>query len=549
MKKSIYTLTLLLSVFLLFGFIKADSDVYFEMSKGIDIFGKIYKEVTLNYVDDVNPKEFMLSGIKGMLESLDPYTVYIDENMKKDIDLMTKGKYGGIGASVGVRNDNVTIVELIEGYSAERQGIRIGDIIRKVNGEEISADNYDDLSGLIKGDPGTVINIEIERDGDESNLFFEIVLEEVIIKNLTYYGFVPEESNNVYLKLSSFSRSAGDEIRRAVAEMKRQKEIHSIILDLRGNPGGLLDQAIDVSEKFLHKDELIVSVKGRDSSKITEYTSKEEPVGGDAMLIVLVNGYSASASEIVAGAIQDHDRGVILGNQSFGKGLVQTLLPLSYNTSLKITTARYFTPSGRCIQKIDYSSNKDVLNNTQIDNDKEFKTDNNREVFAAGGIEPDTVISDRSESRHVQELLARGMFFRFATNYFNSSQDIDLEIISNVELYNKFIQYLKDVDFCTSSKSIKLMEQLKEALTENEKSKKILSSIELLEGELKVIQEYELSEYQDEITNEIRKELAGRISGRDGRIKESLKNDKQFAAAVDIVKQQSVYLHLLAYGE
>jgi carboxyl-terminal processing protease len=519
------------------------------MSKSIDIFGKIYKEVTLNYVDDVNPEEFMLSGIKGMLESLDPYTVYIDENMKKDIDLMTKGKYGGIGASVGIRNDNVTIVDLIEGYSAERQGMRIGDIIRKVNDQEISVDNYDELSGLIKGEPGAVVNIEIERDGDETNLVFEIILEEVIIKNITYYGFVPEESNNVYLKLSSFSRSAGDEIRKALTELKNQKEIKSIILDLRSNPGGLLDQAIDVSEKFLKKDQLIVSVKGRDSTKLKMYKSKEEPVGGDARLVVLVNNYSASASEIVAGAIQDHDRGVILGNQSFGKGLVQTLVPLSYNTSLKITTARYFTPSGRCIQKIDYSSNKDVLNYSHIDKNIEFKTDNNREVFAAGGIEPDTVISNRSESRHIRELLARGMFFRFATNYFNSIQNINLEQISNSELYDKFMVYLKDEEFCTSSKSMKLISQLKESLTDSENSDEILNSVKILEEELKNVQKSELSNVSDEITNEIRKELAGRIYGRDGRIKESLKNDKQFSAALDIINQGTVYSNLLAYGE
>ncbi len=547
--KKIYTAFLLTMMLLLSGFMKSDSDVYFEMSKSIDIFGKIYKEVTLNYVDDINPEEFMLSGIKGMLESLDPYTVYIDENMKKDIDLMTKGKYGGIGASVGIRNDNVTIVDLIEGYSAERQGIRIGDIIRKVNDEEISIDNYNELSGLIKGEPGTVVNLELEREGEESRLYFEIILEEVVIKNLTYYGFVPEESNNVYLKLSSFSRSAGDEIRKALSELKTQRDIESIILDLRSNPGGLLDQAIDVSEKFLKKDQLIVSVIGRDSSKITSYKSKEEPVGGDAKLVVLVNSYSASASEIVAGAIQDHDRGVILGNQSFGKGLVQTLLPLSYNTSLKITTARYFTPSGRCIQKIDYSSNKDVLNNIPIDKAREFKTDNNREVFAAGGIEPDTVVSSHSESRHIRELLARGMFFRFATNYFNSSQNIDLNTISDEELYEKFLLYLQEVDFSTSSKSIRLINQLKESLTESEKTDEILEDIVLLEEKIKSVQESRLSDVLNEITMEIRKELAGRIFGRDGRIKESLKNDKQFTAALEIASKDAVYSNLLAFGE
>jgi len=283
--KQVFAAVLVLT---LSGFMQSDTDIYFQMSKSIDIFGRVYKEVAINYVDEVKPKDFMLEGIKGMLANLDPYTVYIDENHQKDIELITKGKYGGIGATVGLYNDKITIVDLIEGYSAQRQGIRIGDVIIKVDSIEISKDNYEDLGKYLKREPGTEISITIERDGKKGNMIFNLVSEEIEIRNITYYGFVPEESNNVYLKLSGFSRSAGEEIRKAIQELRVQKEIESIILDLRGNPGGLLDAAIDVSEKFLYKDNVIVSIKGRDKKQEQTYKAKEEPIAGNIKLGVRV---------------------------------------------------------------------------------------------------------------------------------------------------------------------------------------------------------------------------------------------------------------------
>jgi carboxyl-terminal processing protease len=313
MNKIYKKLTILLIIISSFGFIQGDSDIYFQMSKGIDIFGRVYKEIALNYVDEIKPQGFMLEGIKGMLSTLDPYTVYIDENHQKDIDLITRGKYGGIGATVGIYNDKITIVDLIEGYSAQRQGIRIGDVIKKVDSVKITRENYDELGNYLKREPGTEISITIEREGNKGDIIFNLVSEEIEIKNLTYYGFIPQESNNAYLKLSGFSRTAGDEIRKAIQELRIEKPIETIILDLRGNPGGLLDAAVDVSEKFLTKDDLIVSIIGRNKSDKQVFNAKEEPIARDARLAVLVDHGSASASEIVAGAIQDHDRGIILG--------------------------------------------------------------------------------------------------------------------------------------------------------------------------------------------------------------------------------------------
>ena len=294
-----------------------------------------------------------------------------------------------------VRNDKVTILELLDGYAAQKQGLRIGDVITKIGENIVTPEKIDEISSLVKGEPGTSVQIKVLRSSEPDTLMFNLIREEVIIKNLAFADFYPENSNNVYLKLTNFSRSAGDEVRSALIQLKNKKEIKSIILDLRGNPGGLLDVAVDICDKFLKKDLLIVSTRGRDMSSEKKYFAIEEPLAGKEKLIVLINGSSASASEIVAGAIQDHDRGAILGTQSFGKGLVQTITPLSFNTSLKITTAKYFTPSGRCIQKIDYSKDNDVIPISDSLKKDIFSTDNKRIVYSAGGITPDTTVKNR----------------------------------------------------------------------------------------------------------------------------------------------------------
>ncbi|MFH1198323.1 MAG: S41 family peptidase [bacterium] len=538
-----------IAAFLIYGFVVIESDIYFRITKSIDIYGRIFKEVSSNYVDRLNPEEFMLAGIKGMLSSLDPYTVFIDEELQKDVDIITKGKYNGIGASVGIQNDKVTIIDLIEGYSAQRQGMRIGDVIFEIDGVPMSRDNYSELSKYLKRDAGTEISVTVEREGVEEKILFNLVCEEVEIKNITYYGFVPESSNNVYIKLSGFSRSAGEEIKKALIELSAQKEVQSIILDLRGNPGGLLDAAIDVSEKFLKTGQLIVSVIGRDTTDISRYFSTEEPITGKNKLAVLVDHGSASASEIVAGAIQDHDRGILLGTNSFGKGLVQTVIPLSYNTSLKITTSRYYTPSGRCIQRINYGDENKVFEDTTIFVGSEYFTDNNRIVYSAGGILPDSVVDNDSESRQVKQLLAKGMFFKFASFYFNTHENFNWKNVTEQDLFNSFLKYLSDNKFQYTSRSEKLLNDLKE---EAEKENYNLGIKENLTHLLTVFQDEkdkELLKYKNDIIREIRKEIAAHTEGRGGRIIESLKYDKQFETALSILKNDSMYKKLLNISE
>ncbi|MEW5843728.1 MAG: S41 family peptidase [Bacteroidota bacterium] len=535
----------LIAVVFFSGFITRDNDIYFKINKGIDIFGRVYKEVALNYVDQLNPEEFMLAGINGMLISLDPYTNFIDADGQKDIDIITKGKYGGIGATVGLRNDNVTIVDLIEGFSAQRQGMRIGDVITKINSVPITKDNFESLSEMLKGDPGTTISVTVRRDGASDAITFNLVREEIEVKNVTYYGFVPAGSKNAYIKLSGFSQTAGEEVKKALLDLKSKGEIESLILDLRGNPGGLLDAAIDVCGKFLNKGQLIVSVIGRDSLNTKNYSSNEEPIAGKVRMAVLIDGGSASASEIVSGAMQDHDRAVLVGTNSYGKGLVQTIIPLSYNTSLKITTARYYTPSGRSIQKIDYAEKNRVFEKNSYVTQKKFKTDDGRTVLSAGGIMPDTVVQNESKSYLVQTLLADGMFFRFATHFFNGNPQTDTRKLSSEYLLNEFTSYLKSQKFEFVSKSEKLIDLLKTAAADENLDASFIAELKKQENRIDASHSNEIEKYKDDIVHLIREELAARSDGRQGRITESLKFDDQFTAAYNILNNLKSYSKFL----
>jgi len=544
--KKLKFLILPAAIILFMGFFKGDGDMYFQISKSIDIFGKVYKEISFNYVDEINPEEFMISGINGMLASLDPYTVFIDEKRREDIDLLTNGKYGGIGISIGIRNNTITIVDLLDGYSAQRQGLRIGDIILKVNDVEVNKDNFDEMSSLVKGDPGTEVKLKIKRE--EEDLVFNIIREEVKIKNLTYSGFIPENSNNVYLKLTSFTRTAGDEIRKALLELKAEKPIASIVLDLRGNPGGLLDAAIDVCEKFLKKNQLIVSVMGRDTASAKKYYATEEPVADSAYLIVLVDSGSASASEIVAGAIQDHDRGVVLGTETFGKGLVQTVVPLSYNTSLKITTAKYYTPSGRCIQRIDYSQNNKVLPVVPGKNQVEYKTDNNRPVFAAGGIKPDTLVTNEMHIDIIKELNAKGLIFKFATEYHNVYAAELFKADKDDNLYSKFKVFIANEKFDYKSTAETQLIDLIKTTEEGKYDQTVVNTLREFRSRLKTNVTEEIDKYKKEVVISLRNELLTRYEGQTGRIKGILKNDIQFEKALEIIRDKKLYYTLLAYN-
>ena len=529
------------------GFFQGEDDVYFQISKNIDLFGRVYKEISLNYVDDINPEQFMRAGIEGMLNTLDPYTIFIDGDKKDEIDLITNGKYGGVGISIGVRGNAVTVVEVLDGYSAQRQGIRIGDEIIAADSVRITPENIDDVSRLVKGEPGTAVKLTIVRNEDRDTINFNLLREEVIVKNLTYYGFVPENSNNAYLKLSSFSRSAASEVLDALKELKSEKPIKSIILDLRGNPGGLLDVAVDICDKFLPKGYLIVTTKGRDDTNINHYYADQEPIVGDAKLVVLINQGSASASEIVAGAMQDHDRGVIIGTKSYGKGLVQTITPLDYNSSLKITTAKYYTPSGRCIQKINYAENNKVIADADSILNSKYLTDNKRPVYGAGGITPDSIVEYKVEGDITQNLLAKGMFFRFADHYYYNHTNDSFSSIKDGNLFSVFEKYLKEEKFEYSSDAEKAVNKLIADADDKKMDSSIRSELIKLKEQFTQIDGSELKIYKAEIIRELNSELASRYLGSKGRINQALENDPQFQTALSVLSDEKKYDSLLNY--
>ncbi len=537
--------SLTLFVLLAFGFVITKTDVYLQISQNLELFGKVYKEISFNYVDEIDPKEFMRSGIKGMLNKLDPYTIFIDEKNQDDINLLTNGKYGGVGVSIGLRNDKVTVLEVLDGYSAQKQGIRVGDVIVKINDTEIKKDMLEDISSLVKGEPGTSVVLKILRTADPDTLTFNLQREEVIVKTLVFADFVPENSGNVYLKLSNFSRSASDEIRNALKNLREKHEINSIVLDLRGNPGGLLDVAVDVCDKFLKKDLLIVSTKGRTAESEKKYYSKEEPIAGTEKLVVLINGQSASASEIVAGALQDHDRAIILGTQSFGKGLVQTITPLSFNTSLKITTARYYTPSGRCIQKIDYSKDNSVIAFPDSIHSDTFITDNKRIVYSAGGISPDTTVQDGIEKDLVKDILAKGYIFNFADKYYYDHDKERFDKVNNEKLLSDFKKYLKSNNYSYQSALDKKLDEIVKLIDDKKESDKVNNTVSQLRTQLKSNFDDEFENNKQDILIELRAELAHRYNGMDSEIKELLKSDKQFLTAINLVNDNKNYNRLL----
>ena len=547
MKNRFLKLSLIAFIPLLFltGFFASKPDVFFEVAKSIDVFTRVYKEIAFTYVDVINPEEFLRAGIRGMLSTLDPYTVFIDEKRQDDIELLTSGKYGGIGVTIGLRDNNITIMEIIDGYSAQKQGIQAGDIITEVNGTKVNSKNFENISSFVKGDPGTFVKLRIVRDGLKDTLNFELVREEVKLKNVTFAEFYPENSNIAYIKLTGFSRSAGDEIKNALLSLKKEKEIKGVIFDIRNNPGGLLDVAVDISNRFLKKGDLIVSTRGRDTTSLKQYFASQEPLLKDVPLVMMVNDGSASASEILAGAIQDHDRGVILGEKTFGKGLVQTVVPLSYNTSLKITTAKYFTPSGRCIQKINYAKdNLSILSSDSIAS-KKYYTDLKREVFGSGGITPDTAIIETDPTGLIKDMYAKGIFFKFGTYLFGKDSKTAFEDLKNDYLLSELKKFLEREKYIYITDLEKKFNEIV-ALSEKDKQfQHITPHLNDLKKQISQTSSFDVDDYRKEIIEEVRIELASRYKNAEGRIKESLRYDNQFQSALRIIQDTKLYNKLL----
>lgn len=524
------------------------SDEYYKkVRENLELFREVYREVSTRYVDDIDPQEFIRAGIRGMLETLDPYTVFITEDGADDLKIMTEGQYGGIGTVISIRGEDktLTIISPMEGTPADRLGLRAGDQILQI--DSVSTEGFDTsrAAKLMRGDPGTEVHLKIKRPGVSEILDYLIVREIINVKDVSTATVLDDKIG--YIRLARFSRKADQELEDAIKELKKES-VRGLILDLRGNPGGLLESAIEVSQKFVSKGSTIVSTKSVESEKTTE--SNEEPVYGDAPMVVLVDGGSASASEIVAGAIQDLDRGVIIGEKTFGKGLVQSLFTFRNGTELKLTTAKYYTPSGRLIQKVDYfgDDNPVILKNTTAregeSKDDEYFTSKGRVVYGGGGIAPDIEIANKEFSNLETSLFRQSMYFHFVNDYLTKS---DAETgLNDSSLFNKFRKFVEDKEFTYKTDGQIEIESLKEISAKKGMNGEFLNHLSALDNIIEKSKETEILEKKSEILASLRMEFASRISGSVGRLKASFPNDLQLQKAVEILKNKSAYEGILS---
>jgi carboxyl-terminal processing protease len=534
---------------LVVAFKPADSDYFFKINKSMDILGHVYKEVSINYVDEVDPDKFMESGIDGLLGTLDPYTNFINEAEGDEVELITTGAYGGIGVTIGVRDGYITIISTMEGYSAQKQGILPGDRIIEIEGKNVVGSKPESIRPMTRGEAGTVVHLKVQREGEKEPIEFTLVREQVQVKNVSYAELIDKDI--AYIKLDHFSRSAGNEVRMAIQDMKLKGPINGVILDLRDNPGGLLEAAVEVVEKFVPKGSLIVSTKGRKPESERKYSSNEDPLLPNTPMIVLTNHGSASASEIVAGAIQDLDRGVILGTRSFGKGLVQTITPLPYNTQLKITTAKYYTPSGRCIQEIDYS-HRDTSGAFAIMADSlrhEYKTITGRPVYERGGITPDSIVELPEISTYDRELQRKLMYFKFATNYVAQHKDAPTSLETDSTLLTQFQEFLGKQQFTYREDAETKLQEFKEIADKQQYGLSVRTEIEHLQRELDNQKLNAFRNHLSEVRRGLNTELASRYHGEHGRIAVNLKEDIQVNVAGRILSDSRQYDRLLKLRE
>jgi carboxyl-terminal processing protease len=524
----------------------SDSDMMFRIYRGVDTFSKVYKEISLNYVDEVDPQKFMRAGIDGMLKTLDPYTVFIGKNEGDELDLVTTGKYAGVGITIGLRDGAVTVLNLVDGYSAAKQGIQIGDRILEVNGKSMVGAKPEDVRNLVRGEAGTEVRMKIAREGESTPLEFVLVREEIPVRNVTYTGFV--EPGIGYIRLERFSRTAADDVRNSIKELQANGDLKGVILDLRDNPGGLLDIAVSIVSDFVPENSLVVSTRGRRSDSDRKYLSPQPPMIPNVPLALLVDGGSASASEIVAGAIQDLDRGIIVGERTFGKGLVQTITQISENSSLKITTAKYYTPSGRCIQEIDYSHRtKDGVFATFPDSLKRvFRTSNDRKVLEGGGIEPDSVVEDETEGKVIAELVRKAMFFKFANTYAVTHKTLPENFLVTDGMLKDFENFLKEQHFDYQEDSEIKLKEIKDIAEKERYNKAFLDDVNQLESMITAEKERKIQRYQKEMRSYLKAEIEGRINGEKAEIASTFPDDRQLNVAVSLLKSAKVYDKLLA---
>ena len=507
----------------------------FEIAKSLDIYNSLLRELNLNYVDEINPGELNEAAIKAMLDGLDPYTVFIPESDIENAKFMTTGEYGGIGALIQYDGEHTRISEPYYGWPAQKSGLIAGDVILEVNGVDCHKKNTQQVSELLKGQPGTEVTLKIKRYGQDKPVEKTLKREKVKIDNIPYYKVF--DNGVAYLSLSGFTRDAAKELKDRFLEMRKSHNLKGFVIDLRGNGGGLMNEAVDIVNLFIPKGKPVVSMKGKAASANSMHPTTHDPVDLEIPLAILVDGSSASASEIVAGAIQDYDRGVIIGQRTFGKGLVQNILPLSYNTQMKVTVAHYYIPSGRCIQEIDYSHKKDTTQKQTDTLGKAFKTMGGRTVYEGHGITPDVKVKRDPYATATAYLYGKNYIFDYANKYFSEHRSIDSADRFKIDdaTFNDFVKFVKDKGFTYTTESEKAVERLKKAAKDEGYLEQIRPQVEKLEKDLADDKANDLQKNRKDIEELLVSEIVSRYHYQKGRIVAALQNDPDLERAFEIL--------------
>jgi carboxyl-terminal processing protease len=543
-KLSITALALAASSFAWFSF----SDDYFEVSRNLDIFTSLYRELNVYYVDETKPGELMKSGIDAMLKSLDPYTNYIPESDIEDYRFMTTGQYGGIGALIAKKGDQIVITDPYENYPAQKAGLLAGDIVLEVDGKQINGKNSDDVSKALKGQPGTSVRLIIKREGIAKPFEKNLLREEIKIPAVSYSGVMGDGSIG-YIRLTSFTENCGQEVKDALVRLKNENKIKSLVLDLRENPGGLLHEAVNIVNLFVPKGTMVVKTHGKNKEWDKEYRALNSPVDTEIPLAVLINSGSASASEIVSGCIQDLDRGILIGQRSFGKGLVQTTRPISYNAQLKVTTAKYYIPSGRCIQALDYSNRNTDGSVGHVPDSlmTPFKTKLGRTVYDGGGVLPDFTTTVDTASSIAVSIAAKFLVFDYATQY--RVNHATIESAKTFKLsdddYSNFVNWLKDKDYDYTTRSEKIIEDLKQASIKDKSFDDAKLEFEALKQKLSHNKTTDLMKHKREITEMLENEIISRYYFQKGRAENDFNHDAEVKKAITALTDINMYNTLI----
>ncbi len=542
MKKNIRFSIIAISAAILFLAFTNRDGKYFEISKNIEIFTNVYKELNTWYVDDLDPATVMREGIDAMVKNMDPYTNYFSESQIEGYRYESEGKYEGIGAGVKLIDGFPTITEPYENSPATKAGLKAGDQIIEINGESAEGKTKSEVNSVVRGVPGTTVQFRVRRPGESDDRDVTLTRGNLQMPNVPYSGFVADGIG--YITLTTFTPDAGRNVSKALRDLKTENpNMRGVIFDLRGNGGGLLREAVNVSNVFIPKGEEVVSTRGKVPERDQSYSTKMAPVDQSIPLVVLINKNSASASEIVSGVIQDLDRGVMVGQRSYGKGLVQNTRDVGYNAKLKMTTAKYYIPSGRCIQSVEYENGepKHIPDSERA----QFHTRNGRLVLDGGGVKPDVVIELTPPSELLKALRKQDIIFKYVTGYCSQYDSISSIEEFSFDAYDDFTKFVTKSDFEYSTNAEAALNELTGMVFDRQLEKELQSELSAISKTLEADKTDHLQRYRDEIVNEIEMDIVGRYLFENGKTRQKLKNDPELKEAIAILNDSDRYAELL----